>query len=124
MRLPQLLIWEGDDRLATLLRPLAEERKWSLRQPRQQGHCLALLRRSGPTVLVLKVGRDLERELILLERAPIECPGVAVVVVGDATHAPLIGPAWDLGADYVHFPPESRDTLPEIVAGLMGPTDG
>ena len=124
MRLPQLLIYEGDGRLTALLRPLAEERKWSLREPKQQGNCLALLQRGGPVVLVIKVGRDLERELTLLEQAKWKSPGTAVIVVGDATHAPLIGPAWDLGADYVHFPPEPRESLPEIVAGLMGPNHG
>jgi hypothetical protein len=120
MRHPQLILHEGDDWLRALLHPLVEEHKWSLREPKQQGHCLALLQRGGPAVLVIKVGRDLERELTLLEQAKWQCPHIAVVVVGDATHAPLIGPAWDLGADYVHFPPEPRESLPFIVAGLMG----
>src|SRR5437588_553620 len=120
MRSPQLILHEADDWLRALLQPLAEERKWSLREPKQPGQCLTLLQRGGPAVLVIKVGRDLERELTLLDQAKWQCPAAAVVVVGDATHAPLFGPVWDLGADYVHFPPEPRESLPEIVAGLMG----
>ena len=57
MRHPQLLVYEGDGRLAELLRPTAKEHRWALREPRQLGECLGLLR-NGPGVLVLKVGRD------------------------------------------------------------------
>ena len=39
-------------------------------------------------------------------------------------HAALAGLAWDLGADYVLFPPQPRELLPEIVAGLLGHPEG
>jgi DNA-binding NarL/FixJ family response regulator len=120
MRHPQLLIHEGDGRLAALLRPLAERRKWSLREPKRPEECAGVLHRGGPAVVVVKVGRDLEQELALLEEVRRLRPEAAVVVVGDAVHAPLIGPAWDLGAAYVLLPPEPRERLAEIVAGLMG----
>jgi hypothetical protein len=138
MRFPQLLVYETDGRLAGLLRKLAEERKWSLREPRQPAACLRLLRRGGPGMLVLKLGpvrirqpgqdpaedaarpeRTLARELTLLERVGWHCPETATVVVGDAEHAALAGVAWDLGAAYVLVPPWPRDWLPEIVGGLM-----
>jgi DNA-binding NarL/FixJ family response regulator len=120
MRHPQLLIHEGDGRLAAMLRPLAEARKWSMREPARAGDCVGALRRGGPAVVVVKVGRDLEREMTLLEEMHRLRPEAAVVVVGEAVHAPLIGLAWDLGASYVLLPPEPRERLPEIVAGLMG----
>jgi hypothetical protein len=116
---PQILVYESDGRLAALLRPLAEERKWALREPRQLAPCLRLLRRGGPGVLVLKAGRDLERELTLLERVAWSFPDTATVLVGDTDSALLAGLAWDLGADYVLFPPLPRERLPEIVAALM-----
>src|SRR5262245_19110819 len=124
MRYPQLVIYEGDGQLAALLRPLAEQRRWSLREPREVGACLRLLRRGGPAVLVLKVGRDLEREFTLLERVGALCPEATAVVVGDAEHARLAGLAWDLGAALVHLPPLPPETLPEAVAGLMGGVRG
>jgi hypothetical protein len=119
MRYPQLLVHESDGALAALLRPAAERLRWSLREPRQRERCLRLLARGGPGVLVIKAGRDLERELSLLESVRWLYPETACVLVGDADHARLAGLAWDLGAAYVHLPPQPRDTLPEIVAGLM-----
>jgi hypothetical protein len=120
MRYPQLLVYDGDGRLAALLRPLAEQRRWSLREPRQPGACLRLLGRAGPNLLVLRAGRDLERELTLLDRVSWLHPETATVLVADSDHPRLAGLAWDLGAAYVLMPPLPRDSLPEVVAALMG----
>jgi hypothetical protein len=120
---PQVVVYEGDGKLAALLRPLVEERRWPLREPHQPGACLRVLRQGGPAVLVLKAGRDLERDLALLERAAWLRPQTPCVVVGDADHAALAGLAWDLGAAYVLMPPLPRELLPDLVAGLMGRTD-
>jgi hypothetical protein len=122
MRHPMLLIVEGDGRLVAQLRPLAERNKWALYEPGLPASCLRLLRRGGPAVLVIKAGRDLERELGLLERAAWLFPEAATVLVGDVDHPALAGLAWDLGADYVLFPPQPRDLLGEIVAALMRPS--
>jgi hypothetical protein len=119
MRHPQLIVYESDGRLAALLRPLAHSGGWALREPRQIEGCLRLLERGGPGVVVVKAGRDLEGELGLIDRARCRQPEVTVVVVGDADHARVAGLAWDLGAAYVHLPPQSRDGLLSIVAGLM-----
>lgn len=119
MRHPQILVFEPDSRLAALLRPLAEERRWALREPRQLGPCLGLLRQGGPGVLVIRLGRDLEREFGLLERVTWLSPATGRVVVGDADQTWLAGLAWDLGADYVLLPPLGRERLAEVVAGLM-----
>src|SRR5689334_3099636 len=109
MRYPQLLIYETDGRLAGLLRESARARDWALREPRRPEGCLRLLRRGGPGVLVLKLGRDPAPELLLLERVTWQCPEAATVVVGDAEHAGLAAVAWDLGAACVLVPPQPRD---------------
>jgi hypothetical protein len=121
MHYPQILVYEGDGRLAALLRALAEEQRWSLREPRRMEGCLRLLSRGGPAVLVIKVGRNLETELTLVERVHGLYPDVGIVLVGDAEQAQVAGLAWDLGADCVHFPPLPRESLPEIVQGLLSP---
>jgi hypothetical protein len=118
MRHPQILVYEKDGLLANLLRR-AKPGEWSLREPRQLESCLRLLRGGHPSVLVLKVGTDLERELLLLERVSWLYPDTATVVVGDAENAVLAGLAWDLGAAYVHFPPLPREHLPDVVTGLL-----
>jgi hypothetical protein len=120
---PQVLVYEWDGRLAALLRATAEEKKWSLREPRQLQPCLRLLRRAGPGVLVIRAGRNLERELGLLERVAWLHPETATVLVGDSEHAVLAGLAWDLGAGYVLMPPQPRERLPDIVVGFMEGAD-
>jgi DNA-binding NtrC family response regulator len=120
MRHPQILVHEKEGRLAELLRPLAERSRWALRQPRKLGTVLAYLERGGPAVLVLELGRDLEREFTLFERVAWLCPEATVVVVAAYDTARLASLAWDLGAAFVLAPPLSREQLPEIVAGLMG----
>ncbi len=124
MRHPQILVWEGDGRLAALLRPLAEDRRWVLREPRQIGAVLRLLRTAGPGVVVIKAGRDLEREMSLLERVAWRFPDTATVLVADSDLARLAGLVWDLGASYVLVPTQPRERLPEIVAGLLAGGEG
>jgi DNA-binding response OmpR family regulator len=119
MRLPQVVIYESDGRLAALLRPLADERDWSLREPRQIEACLRLLPRGGPGVLVIKLGRHLEREFGLLERAHRTAPKIPIVLVAESDHLWLVGLGWDLGATMVLAPPFPREMLLEIVAALM-----
>jgi hypothetical protein len=123
MRYPQLVIFEGDGRLAALLRPAAEAGAWALREPRQAGACLRLLGRGDPAVLMLRIGRDLERELTLLERATRLHPEAACVVVAEGDHARLAGLAWDLGAAFVVTPPVPRDVLPDLVGALLRPAE-
>jgi hypothetical protein len=129
----QLLIYEKDGKLAAQLRPLARERRWLLREVRQPEGCARLLARSGVGVVVVKLGRDLEAELRLVQMIDRRFPSTAVVVVGDSEEgaptswgqrAPqLAGLAWDLGARFVLFPPLSPDLLPEILIGLMSPPE-
>jgi DNA-binding NtrC family response regulator len=120
MRLPQIVVYEKDGRLKLQLEALAEQRRWALREARQPETCLAHLSGGGPAVVVIKAGRDWERELVLLERAAWLYPDAAAVLVGDGDPSQLADLAWDLGAAYVLLPPQPRERLAEIVAGLMG----
>ncbi len=119
MRFPQLLIYESDGQLARLLEGTAGTHRWVLRQPRRVEACLRLLRRGGPAIVVMKLDRDLESAFTLLERTTWLFPEAASVVVTETDNAPLVELAWDLGAAYVLAPPQSRDLLVEVVAGLM-----
>lgn len=120
MRYPQLLVVETDGRLAAALRPLADQRSWSLREPRRLGSVLRLLGRGGPNVLLIRAGRDLERELTLLDQARRDHPEARIVVVCDGDHGRLVGLAWDLGATCVLTPEQSRTRLAEVVGRLLG----
>src|SRR5437763_11953969 len=124
MRYAQVLLYENDTLLTTMLEEKARQDKWSLRHPRDFGECKELLRRGGPAVLVLRLGRDLEFELSLLERVASLFPDVGTVVVGETTHAALAGLAWDVGASYVMLLPQPAEMLPEVVARLLKPVGG
>jgi hypothetical protein len=120
MRLPQLLVYETDGRLAELLKEPARNQRWSLHKPRLPSTCLRLLGRGGPTVLVLKVGRDLKnQEMQLLDRATWLFPDTATVVVSDVDDPALAGLAWDLGASLVLLSGQVRDQLVAVVIDLM-----
>ncbi len=119
MRHPQLLVYESDGRLAGVLRPLADKHKWLLREPRQLSACLRLFGRGGPGVLVLRAGRNLERELAMLEQVSWLYPDASTVLVGETDQAWLSGLAWDLGVSYVLLPPQTQERLPDLVRGLM-----
>lgn len=119
MHYPQLLVYEGDRLIAGTLRPLADERKWVLREPRQAGTCLRLLRRARPAVLVVKIGTDVVRELALVERVHWLRPEAFTVVVGEVDNPQLAGLAWHLGASYALLPPQPRGLLVPVVISLM-----
>jgi len=126
MRHPKIVVLESDGTLASYLKPIVEdrppqpkERRWLLRETRQAPACLQLIRESGPTVLVLKIGRHLVRELTFLDQAHAAQPGVPIVAVGDAEDATLMALALELGASYVLFPPQPRAMLADIVARLL-----
>jgi hypothetical protein len=124
VRYPQVLVYETDGRLAALLRPLAEEHKWSLREPRRPDTALRLLGEGGPGVVVLRLSADRLAELALLDRITWLFPNAAAVVVLDGDAAGLSGLAWDLGASFVLGPGQDRDLLPDLVRGLMRPAEG
>jgi hypothetical protein len=121
VRRAQVVVYESDGRLTALLRERAQARGWWLREVHQAGPCLRVLQKGGGGVLVLRAGRDLERELTLLERATRLVPDAAAVLVGDADSPVLAGLGWDLGARFVLMPPQPREWLPDLVDSLMGP---
>jgi hypothetical protein len=114
---PQLLIYEADGSLARLLRPLAEARKWAVREPRLPASCYALLESSCPSVLVLRLGLRPTADLDLLEQVHWLYPDTGRVAVTDVPV--LAGLAWHLGASHVQAAAEARDQLPAVVVGLM-----
>jgi DNA-binding NtrC family response regulator len=119
MRQAQVLIYERDGKLAETLRPLSQQRGFRLRELRQVQACLGALRRHGPGVLVVRLGRDLEREVALVADAGRLFPETPVIVVGDSANPALISLAWDLGAQYALFPPQPIELLPELVEGFL-----
>lgn len=121
MKLPLLLVWEHDGRLAGLLRPFADVHRWALREPRREEEVLEALGAARPGVLVVRVGRDLEGEFGLIDRVTWLFPEADVIAVLEGDAARLAGLAWDLGVRYALTPPRHRDDLPEVVVGLMQP---
>ena len=119
MRRAQVIVYETDGRIAQMLRAHGAAHGWWLRPVRNPARVLSLLHHGEPGVVVLKTGRDLEREFAVLEKISRSFPDVATVVVGDADQPALAGLAWDLGARFVLFPPQPREQLPEIVTSLM-----
>jgi DNA-binding NtrC family response regulator len=119
MRYPQLLIVDPDQRLAGLLRDLAKQHQWSLREPRSAEACLRSLRQSGTGVVVMSVGQDPKAEMHLLERCGVLFPDVPTVVVTDSDSSALVGLAWDLGAHFIFGPGQPREHLPLAVTSLM-----
>jgi hypothetical protein len=119
---PQLLVCERDRKTApllSLLRETALVRGWWLREVQELDACLRLLAEADPGVVVLEVGGRLAQEFALIDRVKATRPEAAIVVVGESDNVTLANLAWELGADYVLFPPLPLELLPEVVVGLM-----
>jgi len=78
------------------------------------------LDRGGPGVVLLRLSRDLERELALVEQVSWLHPDAATVLVADIEQRGLSHLAWDLGVRWVLLPPHTRERLEEMVVRLMG----
>jgi DNA-binding NarL/FixJ family response regulator len=119
VRFPQIIVYETDGTLGRTLRPLAKELRWLLREPRKTETCARLLKNGGPAVLVLRIARDLVRELGLVESVAQQFSEARVVAICDADHPTIAALAWDLGASYVITPPQPPELLRGAVSGLM-----
>jgi hypothetical protein len=124
MRYPQLIIHEPDGTVARGLRELVEKERWVLRQPKRIDSGIRLLAGGQPCVLVLRAGRDMTREMTLLERSRRLAPETPVVVITEPENVALNGLAWHLGASCVLGPKQTRDTLPGVITGLMKRASG
>jgi hypothetical protein len=69
--------------------------------------------------LLVKTGRDLVREMTLLERVGGACPVTGVVVIAPAASPALAGLAWHLGAGYVFTSDPAPEALVPVIEGLM-----
>jgi hypothetical protein len=119
MQQTQVLTYGIDGVLAERLRELAQAQRFWLRESSQVSACLNLVLTSPPSVFVLVLGRDLERELSLLEQVHASLPGTATIVVGEADNPALAGLAWELGATFALFPPTPMETITELVSKLL-----
>ncbi len=119
MQAPQIVVFEPDGRVLSQVRALAEAEGWLLREAKTPTAVLKFLTRPGPAAVLIRVGRDLEREFGLLEQVAWLYPNAAAVVIGDSDHVVLAGLAWDLGAKVVLIPAPERDLLQETVRRLL-----
>jgi hypothetical protein len=119
MRHAQLLAFGVEGRLAEMLRELAESRALWLRELRHAKACLGLLRRVGGDTLILRLGKNLDQELSLLEEVTHLFPKTRTIVVGPTDNQALAGLAWDLGAAYVLFPPQPFESIGDVVLGFL-----
>jgi len=119
MRFSQLVVCESDGRLAGALESTAKANRWLLRRPRGVEGCVRFLQRSTRAVVTIKIGRDVVRELSLLERIGWLFPEVPIVAVTDGDDPALIGLTWDLGASYVASGRWSTQELCAVISGLI-----
>lgn len=119
MRFAQVIAYGADGQLAELLREVTQQRGAWLRPVSRPATCLGLLRKNPASIVVLKLGTDLEKELALLQRCSEQFPAAATLVVGHTEHPPLAALAWDLGARFVLFPPQPSARLRDLLVGLL-----
>jgi DNA-binding NarL/FixJ family response regulator len=120
MRQRHLLTCGLDEKLAQRLHELVQDRGVGLRSCRQPEACLNLLRQGAVGVLLLRTGRDLEKEYGLLAQVAEQFPRVAIIVIGDLDHPQLTGLAWDLGAHCLLSPAVDPEGLRDVVMPMFG----
>lgn len=122
MRQTQVLAHNVAGPSAERLRELARAGRFRLRETSQLSACANLVRSDPPSVLVLVLGRDVERELALLEETHALLPDTATIVIGEADNPVLAGLAWELGATFALFPPTPIEWLGELIQGMLPET--
>jgi DNA-binding response OmpR family regulator len=123
VRFPQVIVFESDGRLTAAVRSVVKEKGWVLREPRSLAAGLRFLTRARPAALILRVGRDLVRELTILDQTGWLFPESVRFVVTDSDDPALAALAWDLGATYVVPPPFAPQELAEVLAGVLDALD-
>jgi DNA-binding NtrC family response regulator len=122
MQQSQIVTFGLEGSLAESLRELAQARRIWLRETSQYAACQSLVSSTAPLVFVLVLGKDLEREMAMLDLVHAALPETAVIVVGEADNPTLAGLAWDLGATYVLFPPTLIEVIGEVIARCLEET--
>jgi hypothetical protein len=117
MQQAQVVTYGIDAALTERLRELAQARRFRLRETSQLAACQNLAPSAG--VLVMVLGRDLERELALLELVHATLPRTATIVIGEADNPVLAGLAWDLGASFALFPPTPVERIFELLERML-----
>jgi DNA-binding response OmpR family regulator len=128
MKFPQVVVYESDGTLAGMVRKLAADHQWLVRESRQPEACLNLLVESRPSLLLLQLEGELLDGMTLLGQVAEQAPDCPVVLVSDVKmegadqRAQLSALAFDLGARYVLFPPLQQPVIEDLVTGLMEAT--
>ena len=119
MQQTQILTYGIEGSLAERLRELAQERRFWLRETNQLSACQNVAQTALPPILVIRLGRDLDRELTFLNRVHACLPGTAVIAVGEADNPVLAGLVWELGATFALFPPTPVEAISELIVHLL-----
>ena len=119
MHQAQIVTYGVEGVLAERLHELAETRRCRLRETNQLAACQNLVQSLAPSIFILRLGRDPERELALLEWVHASLPATATIVIGEADNPVLAGLAWELGATFALFPPMPVEVITEIVSAIL-----
>ena len=119
MQQTQVVTYGIDGVLAERLRELAQAHRFWLRETSQFAACRSLIVSTAPSVFVVVLGKDLERELALVEQVHACLPGTQTIVVGETDHPALAGLAWELGATYALFPPTPVEMIADLIVKLL-----
>jgi hypothetical protein len=111
MRSVELLACQIDEPLADAMARWATPHGVWLRRLAAPDAVLNLLRGGSRGVVMLRLGRDLTRELDTLRTAVAGFPGIHVVVLGEVEHPELEGLVYDLGASAAIFGHDQVDRL-------------
>ena len=125
MHQTQIQTYGIDGVLAERLRELAQAKRFWLQAKRPKWRRVAVCcnPRRRPTIFVIVLGRDLERELTLLEEVHACLPGTATIAGGEADNPRLAGLAWEMGATFAVFPPMPVERISDLnVTVLQEPT--
>ena len=118
MKRAQVVAFGIAGRLEDRLARWAQDRHLWLRPLQDDQVVLDVLKEGG--VFVLKVGRDVVREMELLARVTSLLPETTGLVVGDGDNAALAGLAWHLGARWVAMSLESVEELEGVLERGLG----
>jgi len=115
----QVVTYGIDGVLAERLRELAQAQRFWLRETSQFSACCSLIVSTAPSVFVVVLGKDLERELALVEQVYACLPSTRTIVVGETDNPALAGLAWELGATYALFPPTPVEMIADLIVRLL-----